>query len=419
MNLSFVKRNGLLLLMGILLVGVGVVAGWWQGAQHAVTQDATIAASQAERQILYWYDPMAPQQHFDKPGKSPYMDMELTPKYADEDTQDVASGGGAVKINPDLTQNLGVRLASVARIPLVTHIEASGLIGFNDRDVAVIQTRSSGFVERVQPLAPGDVVHAGQALLELAVPEWTSAQHELLAVKASGDTALIAATRERLRLMGMPDDAIKGVEQGGVPRASFAITAPIAGVIQTLDVRAGMTVASGQTIARINGLSTVWLEVAVPENIASAVRPGVGASVRLPTVSAQPVRGRVTAVLPALNEVTRSLRVRVELPNPAGRLRPGLSAQVTLSGAAERSALAVPTEAVIRTGKRALVVRAIDNGKFIPQEVTLGQEVGDQTVIVAGLTEGQKVVASGQFLIDSEASLQGLEARMEKLGAGR
>lgn len=395
------------LIAGALLLVLGALGGWWWASRvmvHTPTGDQA-AMPQNERKVLYWYDPMVPQQRFDKPGKSPFMDMALVPKYADE-----ASEVGGVRIDPSLTQRLGVRLAKVERVPLSSQVEATGIVGFNERDVAVVQSRSGGFVERVWPLAPGDVVRAGQPLVELLVPEWAAAQQELLAVRSAGDPSLLAAARDRLRLLGMPDALIHTVEQSGAPRPRYTVILPRGGLLQALEVREGMTVAAGQMLARVNGLVTVWLEASVPEAYAASVRIGGTAEARFPG-SDQPVRGRVTAILPALNEATRSLRVRIELPNRDGRLRPGLSAQVRLITDLKESALAVPTEAVIRTGKRALVMVAGEQGRYMPVEVMLGREIGDRTVIASGLAEGQEIVASGQFLIDSEASLSGIMAR--------
>lgn len=405
------RRVKEVVLGAVLLVLGAASGGWWArhaGAPEAIAKaDGVESAPQSEKQVLYWYDPMYPQQHFDKPGKSPFMDMELLPKYAED-----GNTSTALRIDPAVTQNLGVRLANVTRIPLALQIDATGVIGFNERDRAEVQTRSGGFVERVWPLAAGDVIEAGQPLVELLVPEWALAQHEFLALRqGAGDDTLLAVARDRLRLLGMPEALIRDVEQSGTPRSRFTVTAPIAGAVQSFDVRIGMTVTAGQSVARINGLKTVWLEAAVPEAFASAIRQDTSAQVKLAGFPGQPREGRVTAILPALDETTRTLRVRIELPNSGGQLRPGLSAQVTLLSAAEESALAVPTEAVIRTGKRALVMVADEAGRFTPVAVTLGQEVGEQTVITAGLSEGNKVVASGQFLIDSEASLRGIEAR--------
>ncbi len=399
----------MVLIAASALLALGAIGGgWWVKHQAASVSTAMdegthgTPATQDEARVLYWYDPMAPQQHFDKPGKSPFMDMELVPKYAD------ASGDAVgVKIDPTITQNLGLRLAAVTRIPLAEQVDVSGIIGFNERDVAVVQNRSGGFVERVWPLAPGDRVRAGQPLVELLVPEWAAAQHEMLAIRSSGDAALLAAARDRLRLLGMPGRAIGALEKSGVVQSRYTVSAPIGGVIQSLDVRIGMTVTAGQTLARINGLSTVWLEAAVPEAFAGLV--GVGTHVTVNMADSQtPIEGRVMGIVPMLQDASRSLRVRIELPNRDGKLYPGMSARVGLKSESQATALAIPTEAVIRTGKRALVMVASGQGHFIPVEVSLGREIGEQTVIASGLDEGQQVVASGQFLIDSEASLRGL-----------
>jgi Cu(I)/Ag(I) efflux system membrane fusion protein len=334
------------------------------------------------------------------------MDMQLVPRYADED-----AASGSVRIDPAVAQNLGVRVATVARMSASPQVTATGTVTYNDRDVSVVQARSGGFVERVNPLAPGDVIPAGAVLVEMYVPEWSAAQQEYLALRGIGQGELLQAARERMRLAGMPDAMIRDVEASGAPRPTGVVVAPRAGVIQELGVRAGMTLMPGQTIARINGIGTVWLDVAVPESQAGDVKIGQSAQARLPALPGETLQGRVTALLPALNEMSRTLRVRVELPNKGGRLRPGLSGQVTLTGGAAEVSLAVPTEAVIRTGQRALVILAEDAGRFRPVEVVLGGESGGQTRILAGLAEGQKVVSSGQFLIDSEASLRGLVAQ--------
>jgi Cu(I)/Ag(I) efflux system membrane fusion protein len=393
-------------------IGVGALAGrWWtlRAAEPATGAGAPGDAVGAEREVLYWYDPMYPQQRFERPGKSPFMDMALVPRYADEGADQAAEQGG-VKIDPVLTQNLGMRLATVERVSLVAHVDASGIVGLNGRAVAVVQSRAAGFVERVWPLAPGDVITAGQALAQLRVPAWTAAQHEFIAVRGAGDPDLLAAARERLLSLGMPLAEVRALERGGAAPAQHTVRAPIGGVLESLDVRAGMTLAVGQALARINGLDPVWLDVAVPQAQAAQVTVGARAEAELAATPGQPIVGRVSALLPILNEATRSLRVRVELPNADGRLRPGQSAQVRLLGDGADTALAVPTEAVIRTGRRALVMVAGDGGRYRPQEVTLGPELGDRTVIRAGLDEGQQVVASGQFLLDSEASLLGIGA---------
>lgn len=392
-----------------LSIALGAAGGYWFAQQRMSAMPETVAepntSAQDQRKVLYWYDPMVPQQKFDKPGKSPFMDMELVPRYAD-----AAADSAAISIDPSLTQNLGLRLATVTRGTLTSSLEVVGVLAFNERDVAVVQARTSGFVEHVYARAPGDVLKANAALADLLVPEWAAAQEEFLALKHNGDADLLAAARQRLRLTGMPAALITQVERSGKTQPLLTLTSPIGGVLQELDVRTGMTVAAGETLARVNGLSSVWLAVAVPEAEAGAIVVGQSVEARLPAFPGEVLGGTVSAVLPETNPDSRTVRVRVELPNPDGRLRPGLTAQVRLSRSTAQSLLWVPSEAVIRTGRRALVMLAEDAGRYRPVEVQLGQENEGKTVVLKGLEEGQQVVSSGQFLLDSEASLKGIVA---------
>ncbi|HZQ62590.1 MAG TPA: efflux RND transporter periplasmic adaptor subunit [Casimicrobiaceae bacterium] len=364
---------------------------------------ASVSAA-AERKVLYWYDPMYPQQKFDKPGKSPYMDMDLLPKYADDEA-------GGVRVDPRVVQSLGVRFATVTRESVAGGIAAVATVGFNERDIAVVQARSGGFVERVYARAPGDIVAANAPLVDVLLPDWTGAQQEFLAVKATGDAGLTQAARQRLRLLGMPEPLIQLVENTGSPHAIVTIAAPIGGVIQELGVRAGMSVAPGMTLAKINGLGTVWLEAAVPEIHAAQLQPGRAVAATFAAYPGETFKGRIAAVLPEASRDTRTLRVRMELPNRGTRLKPGMFGQVAIAAKPE-VALAVPSEAVVRTGTRAIVFVAEDSGRFRPVEVTLGREVDGKLVVLQGLDEGQRIVASGQFLIDSEASLRGIVGEM-------
>ena len=401
----------------LLAVGIGLgwgFAQWRSSAQHAASNPAApiAAAASAERQVLYWYDPMSPTQKFDKPGKSPFMDMQLVPRYADEgDTASAATGSTpGLAVSAQAQQALGLRLATVEKQAIGTAVEAVGTVQLNERDVSIVQARSAGFVERVYARAPGDVVAAGAPLVDVLNPEWLGAQQEYLAVRAVGDAALAQAARQRLVLLGMSAVTIDQVEHSGKPVSLQTITVPAGGVISELMVRAGMTVAAGMTLARINGLGTVWLEVALPEAQAATIQAGQPVEARFPALPGEVVKGRVAAILSEANRESRTLRVRIELPNPGQRLKAGLFAQVSLRGP-QREALAVPAEAVIRTGRRALVYLSEPGGRFRPVEVEVGEQAGDRMVIRSGLVAGQRVVASGQFLIDSEASLQGVLAR--------
>jgi len=398
------------------LLALGAAGGWalsqWQGGHDAAGPAAAgSAAAPTERKVLYWYDPMVPTQRFDKPGKSPFMDMQLVPRYADEGAAGVGTPG--VGVSPQAMQALGVRLATAERRTLGSAIETVAAVQLNERDVSIVQARAAGFVERVYARAPGDVIAAGAPLADLFHPEWLAAQQEYLAVRATGDAGLAAATKQRLVLLGMPAALIERIAAGGQPVAVTTVTAPTGGLISELMVRTGMTVEAGMTLARINGLGTVWLEAALPEVQAAGVAPGQVAMVRVAALPGQALRGKVAAVLPEINAETRTLRLRIELPNPGQRLRAGMFAQVTLQGPAAADAVVLPTEAVIRTGRRALVYVQDAPGRFRPVEVELGPEVDGQVVVRSGIAAGQQVVASGQFLIDSEASMQGVMARAE------
>ncbi len=388
------------------LAGLVAAAGIGFGIGRVAPSRPTAATSSPEgaKPALYWYDPMVPGQHFDKPGKSPFMDMQLVAKYADE------SPGGGIQIDPARAQNLGVRLAAVERGVLPGGVSATGVIGFNERDVAVVQAKAAGFVQRVYARAPGDTLAAGAPLADLLVPEWGGAQGEFLAVLRTGDVALIQASRERLRWLGMSPSLIAAVETTGHVRSVVTVSTPSGGVIKSLGVRDGMAVVAGQTLAEINGLSRVWLNAAIPEAMAGQVRLGEGVTATLAGYPGEAFDGRVAAILPQTDAASHTLTARIDLPNRGGRLRPGMFASARFDGIGQ-AALLVPSEAVIRTGARSLVMIAQAGGRYAPAEVRLGREGDGKTEILAGLSEGEKVVASGQFLIDSEASLSGIQAR--------
>jgi Cu(I)/Ag(I) efflux system membrane fusion protein len=391
------------LVAGVAGIAVAVLAGF--GLGRITTAPKPASAAQQNGRPLYWYDPMVPAQHFDKPGKSPFMDMQLLPKYAGE-----AGPASGVQIDAAKVQNLGVRLATVERGVLPSGIATTGTVDFDERDVAVVQAKAAGFVQRVYGRAPGDVVGAGAPLADLLVPDWAGAQGEYLAVRRTGDAALIHAARQRLQLLGMAPALIDAVERGGRVRNVVTVSTPTGGLIKTLGVRAGMSVTAGQMLAEINGLSRVWLNAAVPEAMAGEVRLGQTSTATLAAYPEEVFTGRVAAILPQAQAESRTLTARIELPNPRGRLRPGMFANVQFGGAPQ-PALLVPSEAVIRTGRRTLVMLAQPGGRFLPTEIQAGREGGGRTEVLAGLREGEKVVASGQFLLDSEASLSGLQAR--------
>ena len=396
-----------ILMAGLVAAILAGAAGYGLRGMQMGSPDAPAGDG---RKVLYWHDPMVPGQKFDKPGKSPFMDMQLVPVYADGEGDD-----GKVTINPRMQQNLGMRVAEAAMGALAPVVEAAGSVAYNERDVAVVQARSNGFVERLYVRAPLDPVRKGEPLAELYVPDWVAAQEEYLSVRRMAGTrmeALVDGARQRMRLAGMTDEQIGIVESTGKVHPRLTLTAPIDGVVAELGAREGMTVMAGAPLFRINGLATVWVNAEVRESQAGEVRPGNRVEARTPALPDTLFKGQVSAILPEVNPATRTFKARVELANAGGRLKPGMFVTVNLTPAARKQALLVPTEAVIQTGKRTVVIVAQGDGKFAPVDVQVGIEAGGQTEIRKGLEAGQKVVVSGQFLIDSESSLRGSAARM-------
>jgi Cu(I)/Ag(I) efflux system membrane fusion protein len=365
----------------------------------------------AGRKVLYYHDPMVPGNKFDKPAKSPFMDMMLVPVYADAGNTDNSS----VAVSPRIQQNLGLRSAEVVEAMLAPEVAAIGSIVWNERDQVIVQARAAGYVEKLMVRATLDRVQAGQALAEIYVPEWIAAQEEFLSVRRMQGTdlaALVDGARQRMRQVGMGEAQIAAVERSGQTQPRFAITAPIGGVVTELMAREGMAVMAGATLFRINGTASVWAQGEVPESQAALLRPGAKVVATTPAVPGVHFTGRVQALLPDVDATTRTIKARMELANPGGRLVPGMFVQMQFSDMRGGRALVVPTEAVIQTGKRTLVMLALADGRFRPVDVTIGIETGGQTEITKGLQAGQRVVVSSQFLIDSEASLKGVESRL-------
>jgi Cu(I)/Ag(I) efflux system membrane fusion protein len=408
------KRTLVLALLGGAALGAAAFGGYRFAMHRMMDTPAPQADAKAaaDRKVLYWHDPMFPQQKFDKPGKSPFMDMQLVPVYADSG----AGAGPGVSVSAAAAQNLGVRTATAEEGSLEPRMEAVGSVAWNERNLVQLQARSGGFVERLHARAPLDPVVRGAPLVEILFPEWAAAQEELLLLKRQGAEELAGAARRRLALLGMSEAQIRDVEQSGQVRTRFTLHSPINGVVAELGVREGMTVTPGATLFRIVDLSTVWVNAEVPEAQAAWLKPGAPVEARVPAWPEDVFKGRVNAILPELNAATRTVRARIELANPGARLKPGMFANLAFSAGRGKPAVLVPSEAVIRTGERNVVILSVD-GRFVPAEVAVGQEMGGRTEIVKGLKAGEKVVASGQFLIDSEASLKGALARLEGGGA--
>ncbi|MBA2352766.1 MAG: efflux RND transporter periplasmic adaptor subunit [Burkholderiales bacterium] len=411
------KKLGLIVLIAI--IAVAAVIGyewfirpvWFADAKDGATspaQDLSTTESEApasgEKKPLYWHDPMFPQQKFDKPGPSPFMDMQLVPVY-----EEGADAEGTVSISPRIIQNLGIRTALVESGAFSQEVDVVGSVQANERQIEVVQSRASGWVERLHVRAVSDSVKRGQLLAEVYAPDLLVAQEEYLLalnIAQGGNDVLARASRARLSLLGLNDAQIRKLENTREPQRRVAFYSPLNGIVAELGVREGTEVKPGMAMFNLVDLSTVWVIAEIPESQAGSIGADSSAEITLPAFPGRVFKGRVDYIYPRLDKATRTLEARIVLKNPNLKLKPGMYADITLYGEKTADTLTVPTEAVIKTGRRSVVILATGEGKFKPVEVKTGMEAGGKTQIVDGLEKGQKVVASGQFLIDSTSSLR-------------
>jgi Cu(I)/Ag(I) efflux system membrane fusion protein len=406
------KRAILLAVAAALLAATGYFAGSYRA--HTTMSAAAPAPEQTGRKPLYWHDPMFPQQKFDKPGKSPFMDMQLVPVYA----EDKAAQAG-VTVSSRAQQNLGMRTAPAEVTEIRQELPAVGAVQSDERRIARAEVRVTGWIEKLRVRAVNDPVRAGQVLADLYSPDLVSAQEEYLLARRmaqanAADEPLARAGRRRLESLGYPEGEIGRLEQSGVASRTMPILAPMSGILSELGVREGAMVQPGIAAFTLTDLSSVWIVVEVPEAQAAMLRIGLRAETRVQTQPGRIFEGRLDFVYPELNAQTRTVKARITLANPGMALRPGMFVEVVLVSAA-RKALTIPTEAVIQTGTRSVAI-VMDGERFRAASVKTGVERDGRTEILGGLNQGERVVASGQFLIDSEASLKGTLDRLEAPG---
>ncbi|SOF01848.1 membrane fusion protein, Cu(I)/Ag(I) efflux system [Burkholderia sp. OK233] len=406
-------RAVLMVFAAAALLGVGYVVGTHRSAIGGESALAAAPSSdkidpKTTRKVLYWHDPMVPNQHFDKPGKSPFMNMQLEPVYADE------GGSSGIKIDPGLQQNLGIRYATVRRRETTEGFDAVGTTQFDESKADVVQSRVTGYIDHLYASAPMQRVTKGAPIASLFVPDWLAPQEEYLALKRGGmDDGMLAASRARMRAMSIPDGVIASLDRTGKAQTHITLSAPETGVLTELNVRDGAMVSPGQTLAKVSGLNRLWLVVEVPEALALQVQPGMSVDAVFAGDPAQHFTGHIREILPGITTSSRTLQARLAIDNADFRLTPGMLMRARIGAAKKVSRLLVPSEAVITTGKRSVVIVRNSDGRLQPVSVTVGNDAGDDTEVSSGLTEGQQVVASGQFLIDSEASLKSVLPKLE------
>ncbi|MCB9796484.1 MAG: efflux RND transporter periplasmic adaptor subunit [Alphaproteobacteria bacterium] len=368
------------------------------------SQKATPGAQGEERVVAYWRAPMDPSYIRDAPGKSP-MGMDLIPVYEDE----LQAEGELVEISPGVVQQIGVETAPVTRTTVFRHIRSIGEVEVGEDELSVVNLRFSGWVERIYVDRTGDEVRAGQVLFDVYSPELVAAQEEyLLARRTQGaDSSLARSARRRLELWGIAARDIAKVEQAGEASRTMSVRAPQSGFVLHKNIVEGARVSAGSDLYRIGNLQKIWVTAEVYEHDAPWVEVGQRAQLELTNLGQDVIEGEVSYIYPTLNPRSRTLTVRLEFDNPGVKLKPGMFATVYVEYRRQEDTLAVPTEAILHSGRRELVFVAHGEGRFEPREISTGLQGDDRvTEVTKGLSEGELVVTSGQFLVDSESQLQ-------------
>ena len=364
------------------------------------------ALAEEEKKIMYWVAPMDPNYRRDKPGKSP-MGMDLIPLYESADAD-----ASTVSISPVVVQNLGVRTADAELTRLWRGIDTVGYVDYDESKVSHIHLRTEGWIEKLAVQSEGERVKKGDFLFDVYSPKLVNAQEELVTALSSGNKGLIRATKERLSALGISEKQIQQLQKDKIVKQRISIYAPQDGVVSTLPVREGMFVTPSMKVMTLGDLSSVWLLAEVFERQSQWVEVGQEAEVSLSYIPGKIWRGQVEYIYPSLDAKTRTLKVRLRFDNPGEQLKPNMYANVKIFGGAKENIIVIPLEGLIRTGREERVIVSLGEGKFEARQVMAGIESGNYVEILQGVTAGEKIVTSGQFLIDSEASMRGSITRM-------
>ena len=397
-------------LMLIVSISIALVAGYYfgsRGDESSLEGTGARESADTEPQPLYWVAPMNPEFKTDKPGKSP-MGMDLVPVYA----EDVGSND-AVSISSTVENNLGVRSEPATIRPLWRRIEATGYVGFDETKISHINIRTQGWISALLVNAEGERVTRGDLLFELYSPELVNAQKEYVQALQRGDERLKSGATEKLRALGMIPSEIANLTATGKVSENIRVVAPQDGVVSFLGVREGMYIQPNTNVMSLADLSSVWMQAEVFESQAEWAAVGQAAEARLNYMPGEVFTGQVDYVYPILDPTTRTLRVRLRFENLDERLKPNMYARVSIFGKLQPDALSIPREALIRSHGMDRVVVALGDGKFRVHEVITGMESGNWVEILGGISEGEEIVTSAQFLLDSEASLLGSIRRLD------
>ena len=391
------------LLLGFT-AGVGVTYLALAPGQYAARD---LVADEKPAQPDYWVAPMDPNYRRDKPGKSP-MGMDLVPVYAD-----TTAAAGTIRVSPDVVNNLGVKTAQAALQVWQSNISTVGYVQYDEDRLVHIHPRVEGWIEKLYVSAEGDRVEKGQPLYEIYSPALVNAQNELLLALDRENKNLIEAAQDRLAALQLPREAIAQLRKTRSVQQAVTFFSPQQGVVDNLNIRAGFFVKPGTRIMSIGSLAEVWVEAEVFERQLPLLSEGAPVEMTLDYLPGKVWKGKVDYIYPSLDEITRTVKVRLRFANEDRRLRPNMFAHITIASVGNVETLIVPSDAVIRTGKMDRVVLALGEGRFRARQVSIGRVSDGKTEILAGLNAGDAVVTSAQFLLDSESSKSADFGRMD------
>ncbi len=401
--------------MLIIGLSVGLSVGLVMGLISSVLLDLPSAENQlmsdainkttkkkAEKQPMYWVAPMDANYRKDKPGKSP-MGMDLLPVYADSG-EGPDEGPGTIRISADVVNNLGVRTVAAQYRSLHNQIDTVGYVTYDQDKLVHIHPRVDGWIEKLYVKTVGAMVRKDQPLYGIYSPELVNAQEEFLLALERNNKRLVKAAENRLVALQLPKSAIENLKKTRKVQQNITFYAPQNGVVENLKIREGFYVKPGATLMSIGDLSRVWIEAEVFERQAAQVHVGTKVTMRLDYLPGKEFNGQINFIYPTLDAKTRTVKVRIRFDNQSGDFKPNMFAQVAIHTSETTPALLIPKEALIRTGNQDRVVLALGGGSFKSIAVTVGRFDSESVEILNGLTEGEEVVSSAQFLLDSESS---------------
>jgi membrane fusion protein, copper/silver efflux system len=398
------------------------------GAQTGSGQagDMSKLPSSSERKILFWYDPMHPAYKSDKPGIAPDCGMQLIPKYADEDTGTKTMAVGTVKIAPDRQQLIGVRTSTVNREPVVRSVHTTGQITADETKIGHVHVKISGYIDKVYVDSVGQLVKKGQPLFTVYSPDLVATEEEYLIAKraeknlgtsefkevSQGGQALLRSARERLKLWDVTDEQIKKLDESGEASRTLTFYSPVDGFVMDRKAFPQVAITPDMDLYQIMDLSKVWVNADVYENEVPFVKVGQTVEMQLSYYAGKSYTGKITYIYPTVDPVTRTVKVRIECPNPKYDLKPQMFANVDLK-INYGTQILVPQEAVMDSGDKQYVFLVHDGGVFEPRSIQMGAKMDGKVVVLSGLKPGDTIVTSGNFLVDSESRLKSAMSGMQ------